>query len=148
MDGGGPRPAPPRSPHEYGHPGRSAPARLGVLPPEVAIAALLLLTLRIDEGRKGGFMQRGRSPVSLADLVVAGLLRPGQRLSFRNKDAIVAEVTATGGIRIGADEYPSPSTAARAVTGGTATNGWLAWCVEQDDRSVRLAELRDQLLLR
>lgn len=93
-------------------------------------------------------MQRGRSPVSVADLVKAELLRPGQRLSFRKNDAVVGEVTTTGTIRIGADEYSSPSTAARAVTGGTATNGWLAWCVDQGGRSATLADLRGQFLSR
>jgi hypothetical protein len=93
-------------------------------------------------------MQRGRSPVSLADLVTAELLKPGQRLSFRKDDAVVAEITTNGCIRVGGSDFVSPSTAARSVTGGTAVNGWLAWCAQRDGRVVTLADLRDELLRR
>jgi hypothetical protein len=62
-------------------------------------------------------MQLGRSPVSVADLVRAGLLRPGQRLLF---------------------------TAAMAA-GGTATNGWLAW-YRGDGSPTQLADLRKRML--
>lgn len=90
-------------------------------------------------------MQRGRSPVSVADLVAAGLLRPGQRVRFRRDETITGELTDAGAIRIGADEYRSPSTAGRAVAGGTATNGWTAWSVHDGDDWVTLATVRDRM---
>lgn len=90
-------------------------------------------------------MQRGRSPVSLADLIRRQVLQPGQELSFRRSSETKAHVTAEGMIRFGGQEYGSPSTAARAAAGGTSTNGWTAWYVNTADGPVALAQLRSQL---
>jgi hypothetical protein len=90
--------------------------------------------------------QLGRSSVSLTDLIHAGLLRPGQRLVFRKADGPGAEITSLGTIRYQGKEYPSLSTAAKAASGGTSTNGWLAWCVKDGDSLTSLAKLRDRHL--
>ncbi len=87
-----------------------------------------------------GMAQLGRSSVSIADLVKAGLLRSGERLVFRKGDQH-AEVTGSGTIRYQGKDYTSPSTAAKAAAGGTSTNGWIAWSVSQGDT---LADLRDR----
>jgi Restriction Enzyme Adenine Methylase Associated len=90
-------------------------------------------------------MQLGRSPVSLSDLLQAGLLRPGQKLWFRRKREIRAEVTASGTIRLAGREYTSPSTAGKAASQGSSTNGWVAWYVKEGDEWTDLAALRERL---
>jgi len=85
--------------------------------------------------------QLGRSPVSVSDLVKAGLLRSGQRLVFRKGD-LHAEVTTSGTIRYAGKEYASPSSAAKAAAGGTSTNGWVSWSVSDDGET--LAAVRDR----
>ena len=90
--------------------------------------------------------QLGRSPVSLSDLVTAGLLRPGQELFFRGGTRI-ARVTSAGGVTFEGRNFTSPSTAARAAS-GTSTNGWLAWHVNDGGRRATLAALRDRFLNR
>ena len=87
-------------------------------------------------------MQRGRSTVSLGDLLSAGSLQPGQQLTFRQRPEVTAEVLANGRLKFGGTEYSSPSTAARAVLGGTSTNGWLAWSIREGDVLVALSDVR------
>jgi hypothetical protein len=91
-------------------------------------------------------MQRGRSPVSLTDLILARLLQPGQTLSFRGQASPLGSLTAAGKIVLDGREYSSPSTAARAAAGGTSTNGWLAWQVEEGGQYTPLAALRSRYL--
>jgi hypothetical protein len=91
--------------------------------------------------------QLGRSPISLSDLVRAGLLRPGQRLSFRSGTQ-TADVTSEGKLTFDGRDFHSPSTAARAAAGGTSLNGWLAWRVDVGGRQVTLATLRESYLAR
>ncbi len=90
--------------------------------------------------------QRGRSAVSLAQLLEAGLLRQGQELRMRGHAGATATLAASGSIEYGGDQYPSPSTAARAAKGGTATNGWKAWQVEEQGSWVELSELRSRFV--
>ncbi len=90
-------------------------------------------------------MQRGRSPVSLSDLLRAGLLHPGDEIRLRRGDTSKATVTERSTILLGETEYTSPSTAAKAAT-GTATNGWLAWYVRRGEEWTDLAALRKHLL--
>ena len=89
-------------------------------------------------------MQRGRSTVSLSDLIGVGLLRPGQDLSFRRSPELVAVVTESGGLRFRNKEYRSPSTAGRAAASGVATNGWTAWYAWSEGGHVSLAGLRER----
>lgn len=91
-------------------------------------------------------MQRGRSPVSLPDLLSAGLLQPGQQLSMCQRPGTTAELTANGTLKIGSEEYSSPSTAARAVLNGTSTNGWRAWTARDGGVVVALADIRTRFL--
>jgi len=90
-------------------------------------------------------MQLGRSPVSIAELMRAQLLRAGDELSMRNSDA-KAYLTDKGTIRLGDRDYASPSTAAKAARGGTSTNGWKAWFVVSENVPVTLADLRVQFV--
>lgn len=91
-------------------------------------------------------MQRGRSDVSLSDLIGAGLLRVGEEVSFRRSPDTVAVVTESGGLRYNEKEYRSPSMAGRAATDGVATNGWVAWYVRSNTGQESLASLRATFL--
>jgi hypothetical protein len=91
-------------------------------------------------------MQLGRSPVSVSDLVKAGLLQPGQSRNFRKRSDCTAAVTNHGTLLFNGREFTSPSTAALAAC-GTTTNGWLAWYAG-DATPTHLAQLRAQLLSR
>jgi hypothetical protein len=91
-------------------------------------------------------MQRGRSPVTLADLLGAGFLHTDQQLSFRRNSAVTAHVTAEGTIQFEGTEYPSPSTAGKAAAGGTSTNGWVSWYVKDGEQWSSLAALRNRHL--
>lgn len=90
--------------------------------------------------------QRGRSAVTVAQLLEAGLLRAGQKLRLRGPAEVQAVVTPSGGIEQGGKEYRSPSMAARAAKDGTSTNGWAAWQVEDNGRWIDLGDLRQQWL--
>jgi hypothetical protein len=88
-------------------------------------------------------VQRGRSPVSMKDLLDAGLLTAGQEL--RGRGSVRAKVTATGGLVVAGTEHRSPSNAATAALDGTSTNGWFFWRVQHGQDWVRLDELRRQV---
>jgi len=88
--------------------------------------------------------QRGRSAVTLAQLLQSGLIDAGQELRLRGTAEAQAVVTQTGGVEYAGTVYSSPSTAARAARGGTSTNGWLAWQVEIDGLWVDLSDLRQR----
>jgi Restriction Enzyme Adenine Methylase Associated len=87
-------------------------------------------------------MQRGRSKVSLMDLIYAGLIKPGQTLRFANRKDTQAEVTPRGTVLFRGVEYSSLSAAATAVT-NTAMNGWDAWRVRSRSADwTKVSELR------
>jgi hypothetical protein len=86
--------------------------------------------------------QRGRSAISITQLLEAGFVREGQELRLRGQAGATATLTASGSIRYEGQLYPSLSTAARAAKGGTSTNGWKAWQVEAQGSWVDLSELR------
>ncbi len=87
-------------------------------------------------------MQRGRSKVSLMDLIHAGLIQPGQTLRFSNRNDTRAEVTHRGTVLFQGVEYSSLSTAGKAVT-NTAVNGWDAWRIKLRGTDwVKVSELR------
>jgi hypothetical protein len=88
--------------------------------------------------------QRGRSDVSISDLVRANLLKEGQSLRLTNHDEVRATVTADG-LKFGGRIYLSPSTAAVAARNGPKRmNGWLAWKARVGDRWRPISEVRDQ----
>ena len=87
-------------------------------------------------------MQRGRSEVSLMDLIDARLIRPGQTLRFNSREDTLAEVTSQGTVLYQGVEYSSLSAAGSAVT-NKAVNGWLAWQIKFGDTDwIRISELR------
>lgn len=81
--------------------------------------------------------------VSLVDLLLAGLLRPGDLLRPADPErTTVAEVTEDGLISLNEHTYDTPKRAARA-DGDEQTDGWAYWVVEDGEvtRSLRaLAE--------
>jgi len=85
--------------------------------------------------------------VTLADLVDARLLTPGDRLEFKRPrlgETHYATVTQAGGLALdGGQEFRTPSRAAITATGGGSLDGWYAWALP-DERS--LDTLRQQLL--
>jgi len=89
-------------------------------------------------------MQRGGSPVTIRDLLDAGLLKPGQELRFSGHEDIRANVTSSGTVRFRGVEYRSPSMAAKAVR-GTSLNGWFVWRAKSAGQWIRLRDLRKQL---
>jgi hypothetical protein len=92
--------------------------------------------------------QRGRSAVTLAQLLESGLISAGRELRLRGTAGARAVITQTGGVEYAGKEYPSPSTAARAARGGTSSNGWVAWQVQVDGRWVDLGHLRQRWVAR
>lgn len=93
-------------------------------------------------------MQRGRSPISLADLMEAGLVHPGQELCFKKNPSVCATLGADGRLAFRGNAFASPSTAGRAATNGGATNGWIGWFVKDGDKWISLDALRKRLLAR
>jgi Restriction Enzyme Adenine Methylase Associated/Protein of unknown function (DUF1524) len=88
--------------------------------------------------------------VTVKDLVDAGLLHPGQRLTgTRNDVARTATVTADGEIELeDGRREGSPSTAGAAALGATACNGWHFWWADTPRGLVRLTRVRDDFLER
>src|SRR5699024_1748966 len=81
---------------------------------------------------------------TVADLIAAGLVAGGDRLvSVNGSWPASAAVKGDGSISYNDQNYPSPSSAAGAVKGGSA-NGWDFWAVERAGRSVRLSALRER----
>jgi hypothetical protein len=91
-------------------------------------------------------MQRGRSPVSLSDLLKAGVLEPEQPSRFRGRADMTATITIRGTLVFRAIEYKSLSSAAKAAANGHSTNGWISWLVEDESRWISLATIRDRFL--
>jgi len=87
-----------------------------------------------------------RSPVTVKDLLDAGLLIPGEKLQLQNRQDVIARVTKEGMVAWQGTEYTSPSTAATAAR-GMSTNGWTAWRLRREDGfGQTLADLRAELI--
>ena len=83
---------------------------------------------------------------SVLDLIVAGLVAPGQELfPTRRGKTDRGVLLASGHLRIGTDEFASLSAAAKAVSGNTSEPGWEFWAAEIDGRNVTLFDLRKRL---
>jgi hypothetical protein len=82
----------------------------------------------------------GRSDVSIAELVAAGLLRPGDTL-YHTKGT--ATITVGARIKVGDSEYVSPTTSASELS-GTHVNGWVSWRLGPEKRAAKLSSLRDE----
>ena len=84
---------------------------------------------------------------SLADLIDAGLLKPGTRLRpTRRKYDEPATVLEDGSLQVGDEVFAAVSTAAQRVSGNQTEPGWEFWAAPSGDGSlVSLYELRDRL---
>ncbi|MGG8407167.1 CBS domain-containing protein, partial [Streptomyces sp. 12297] len=95
---------------------------------------------------RASYLIEGRR-VLLSDLIHAGLLSTGQRLTFRQRRSgqkHLAQVTADGRIELGdGQRFKSPSAAAAAATGRGPYDGWTSWAL---DDGTLLDALRQRLL--
>ncbi len=86
--------------------------------------------------------------VTLTDLINAGLLKVGERVTFsrpRMGVSFTAEVSEAGRLRLDDGvEYRSPSKAAMVAADMRAVDGWHAWVVDSTDRTLDV--LRQELL--
>lgn len=73
------------------------------------------------------------SDISVATLVEAGALVPGQVLRGRGTEPYYATVLENGNLDVAGVAYKSPSGAARAAC-GKGQNGWWWWLVDHEDR--------------
>lgn len=90
-------------------------------------------------------MARTTGTASLADLVQQGALSPDEKLLLprRSKRPIIGRLTGGGTLRVGDEEFATPSAAARAVLGAKAASGWKRWHVPRL-ANCTLAEVRDK----
>lgn len=70
--------------------------------------------------------------VTVADLVLAGLLKPGQKLHARVQAHLgrTCEISEDGSLFIGDSRYETLSAAAKAITGNQSEPGWSFWLVD------------------
>ncbi|MEV7851051.1 CBS domain-containing protein [Streptomyces sp. NPDC088183] len=84
---------------------------------------------------RASYLFEGRR-VRVSDLVDAGLLAAGARLTFRRKrsgEAHLARVTTDGRIELSdGRRFTSPSAAAAAASGRGPFDGWTAWALDDD----------------
>jgi hypothetical protein len=107
----------------------------------------LIATWPVPAGHTGHAGTRGAqpdaAPGSMRELVAAGLIQPGTRLTSRRGTwgDRECEVLDNGDLRLDGQDFSSPSAAGRHLRGG-ATNGWWFWHLP-DGR--RLKDLRGEL---
>lgn len=83
------------------------------------------------------------SSVTVADLLVAGLLIDGEDLvSVNGQWPAKAKVKSPDAIHYNGVSFNSPSAAAVKVRDGGATNGWAFWAVIRDGETITLSVLR------
>lgn len=88
---------------------------------------------------------RGRSEVSLMDLIKAELIQPGQVLQFGRRGSTQAHVTHRGTVLLQGVEYTSLSSAGTAITNGNV-NGWMVWYVKIGKSNwIKISDLRDNI---
>jgi hypothetical protein len=114
------------------HPGVHPPDRPANRRPERAFAMGPIISSGMATGLLSRVIADGRLPIG-SELYHASRLHPERAVTGR---------VVSGGIEVNGQVYPSPSTAARAVTHSAAENGWAWWRVRDTGRP--LAELRDQ----
>lgn len=86
-----------------------------------------------------------RRALNVSDLISAGLLRPGDRLSGRRNGVVTAAVvTRSGQLRLADGTEGSPSKTA-GIACGHSENGWNFWRLGPDGRGESLSELRDKV---
>lgn len=90
------------------------------------------------------------SNVKLSDVVSSGLLPPNTKIIHRGRDTnFIGTITQDGRILClvhGANKFfDTPSGAAEALAGGSK-NGWDWWFIQQGNKLIPLAKIRDQYL--
>lgn len=102
-----------------------------------------------DESGRSMHLLDGRR-VTIADLIDAGLIMPGERVVFsrpRLNESFTAEIVEPGRLRLqDGGEYRSPSRAAMVAANMRAVDGWHVWIIESTGSS--LDTLRQALLER
>ena len=95
-------------------------------------------------GLKEDAISTSGTRVKVADLVQAGLIRPGQVLFARTQAHLGAQaiVSEDGGIFIEDRRFETPSAAAKAVTKTQSEAGWWFWLVDLDSGE-SLSDVRD-----
>lgn len=96
----------------------------------------------VPSGHNGGIVasiERATPRVEVADLVNAGLVRPGQSLSARVQAhrGKTCQVSEDGSLFVGDRRYETLSAAARSITGAQSEAGWWFWLVDvEGDKSM------------
>lgn len=89
--------------------------------------------------------------ISLADLIGAGILKAGRKISASYKGIEVSgTILKDGSVKVGGETYESLSTAGRAVMTANgnpkpAVNGWAFFRVQVEKEWVPISTLRQQL---
>ncbi|MFM7775345.1 MAG: DUF4268 domain-containing protein, partial [Candidatus Kapaibacterium sp.] len=88
--------------------------------------------------------------ITIADLVRAGLLKPGTELVFtvRGYEDARAVVTDEGNILCQGRTFTSPTGAGRLVLGGRSNNGWIVWAVNDGKQTLLRSYKRAYMLMR
>lgn len=85
--------------------------------------------------------------VTLAELIDAGDLRIGERLSSTQVSApSTAVVESDGSLTVDGQSFSSPSAAGTHVRDAKSTNGWSFWAAERDGTTLPLATIRARYL--
>ena len=71
--------------------------------------------------------------VHLRNLLEARLLSVGEKLRYKMKPSIVATVTREGNLKVGKEEFRSPSGAATNFAPAGRRDGWLCWLFQDGD---------------
>jgi modification methylase len=88
---------------------------------------------------------RSRTRVPFGALLEAGLLQPGQRLTFAKDDSITAVVLANGHLQCNG-QTGSIHTLAKSLLDHAPANGWEAWLYEEDGRRQPINALRQKFI--
>ena len=98
-------------------------------------------------GNVAAAIVRATSKVEVADLVNAGMLRPGQTLfarvqAHRGRQCQMSE---DGSLFVGEKRYETLSSAARGVTGSQSEAGWWFWLIDIETEQA-MSDLRQEYL--
>lgn len=111
------------------------------------LAELLCLIWPVPAGHSvslGRSKNTQRFGISLTDIIDSGYLSGGVVIYPRKENPVckTAVIHSDGSIEVEGESFPSPSAAARRVT-GRATNGWTWWLVGEGDSRTELKEFRE-----
>jgi len=91
-------------------------------------------------GQSDHSIARPNYRITVADVVAAGMLEPGQELTprFVQYENARGSISSDGRIFVEGQGYETPSAAAKAVTKSGAENGWWFWLVDPDSNRTLL----------